>query len=1472
MFSVEDLLISHGYQPPKKTSKDKPPSSNENTFAGYQREARENRSTHGTVNGYETDTGAYLASRQAQVKGYFSDNECREGNAWRQADVSHCADVHNVPTTFAVKEAGLNGGPPLLCPSGPKSEKDITYWRRRGQDFSVLLDYTNRGDSDYRGYNATKTQNIPNTEQGAMHLQHAALKEKQRTAETSRINEQKHWFVEGQSMMAKEMYEDKWRLPEDRMCQSLGTEEWRSSLGRQLSDGNGHRFGHGLFSQVVGNEACKTERGQNIRKEKSQSLPRVVPESSGNEFQTSLHYIDMSGLDGDRLENQRLQGYKLQDSSSYFNSKASSNFTESFGQSAQFALLSKPKFSRPLKPPSYELYQQIRRSSEMIPSLQVRGENDEQVTYFAKDEAIAGSNSYSQAAATTTSLEPPGYVPPPSYKAPPQQKVSQKCSDKVPSCNNMCQPYRSAETPSDKAHWSLEHQERDCAQQKQILINTGSKEQLLQAKSTPQEREIHNSSHNGYMDDQKAFVKYIPFDDPRIRHITIVQSEKQYGEANTKHEQRNAWDRAPNGNKTFEPSDHCSAFSVPLGSVYSTQAGLRPIVDCTSGNRWLVASKPENQNGTKSDHCCKPYVRNQCDSSLKSNSTVCSNTNQPAAFPQPSTNTRQEAHTNQGTFETITQVKKWEPDSQCFEIQEKKRPKRRMTETIFCLVSVPVKTQEDCSNGGTVNVEVSDANAEKDTDESAGNLTEQSLLSMSSSDLELQALMGNMTAENGLKRPEIWKDVSNRHRAGYNFNQHNVLRATGSWPGDQYRDQETQTSFNKAPRSAKQITGIMKKLATGSQTQSQNCSEPAVVKDNQRSEEVTTINDQKYKQSVFSINGQTSLYPSTNSAFSRTTSAQNQVSNVNAHQSYLEVSSKNLREKDVSIEDLVEYNVRGIQATSNNSREAVGFGQFLLKPVNRRPWDAISELESFNKEIQEVEDHNRQFKAKEDGDQTETQPANPDADGSNGQTVKCQKPTLPVPEKSSAKISKAKEELESRESQMCHNDMYITSESQTFSKVGAVDRKQGSQSGHLFWDLLNTRTLDSEGSTGIKASTAKGVQFTEVNHEQNVDGISDKRQNKSINGVRKRMYYLSETAAESNRSKDISTNAMAPSKQSVPNDTECDDTIGLTLVHKDPDYFETELNSRKCQKSTKPNVDNLNDLFEQKTAELAKNESLEERASRILGIEVAVESLISSGKKIRNQDAEENETKCFAEQEVICSGHFPSGKMYSSVEPLWCATTDLSDVNKLPEWKQSPFNGTAPWVPGEHKALGNKLPKRPREKNEDSQWEKRAIINELFHGPFTEFYSWADKHCCFSTEGETVPAPGADRKSRNTSEMIGALQGKLSVSPHRAALDRLARMKEVDSVSRIRRLSIKSTDSGDELEEEQYSAEQGEKESGVYVSARKEGTCTTSLSVSLTIKTTSLDHDLKPFVSSRTTDAESRENGDAYDPSKVETV
>lgn len=74
MYSVEDLLISHGYKlpksdPPSATPFDKRP-------ADCQRELVDNRAGRGTLNGYEADRGASITgiygSRQALVKGYHS--------------------------------------------------------------------------------------------------------------------------------------------------------------------------------------------------------------------------------------------------------------------------------------------------------------------------------------------------------------------------------------------------------------------------------------------------------------------------------------------------------------------------------------------------------------------------------------------------------------------------------------------------------------------------------------------------------------------------------------------------------------------------------------------------------------------------------------------------------------------------------------------------------------------------------------------------------------------------------------------------------------------------------------------------------------------------------------------------------------------------------------------------------------------------------------------------------------------------------------------------------------------------------------------------------------------------------------------------------------------------------------------------------------------------------------------------------
>ncbi|XP_078089698.1 junctional cadherin 5-associated protein isoform X2 [Mustelus asterias] len=1356
----------------------------------------------------------------------------------------------------------LTSGPPLPCSSRPKSGKDVTYWRRRGQDFSVLLDYTNRGDSGYQGNNATKAQNIPKVEQRGKDSQDAQPRNAQLKSEVVRVNEQQGWMSEGQSMMVKETCEDKWRTPVDRKCQSLGTEEWKASLGRQLSDGDGNRLRHGGLPHVVSDEALKRDGLPQMKKGKSQSLPRVIPESNGKEFQTGLHYVNMSAFDRNRLESQCLKNdLLLQDNGSYCNPKTSSKLTENVRQSAQ---LPKAKLTRPLKPPSYELYQQIRRSSEMLPNLHVHGETDGQVAYLAKDgEASADHNCCPQAPASS-SLEPPVYVPPPSYKAPPRPKAGQKCFDKVPTCNNTRQPHQSTDTLVDRSRWGLENQESNHAHQKHMSHDIGTKQHLQtknvnndMGKNVPHTRETYGSSHNGYTDDQKAFVKYIPFDDPRLRHITIVQSKKQYSEADNKYEQWNAKDHVTDVNKTFGPSDHCSAFSVPSGSYYSSQAGLRPIADTATSNRWYVASKPEGENGTKFERCCKPHVGDQCDSSFKYNSRGLATSNHPAGFPHSNGNSKAEPHVSQGTIETITQVKTWEPDSQSFEVQEKKHSKRRMTETIFCLVSMPVKTHEGESAEG-VN-DMGNGNSESVMNDSTGNLTEQSFLSMSSSDLELQALTGNMISESGLKRPEPWNEVSNRRAVGYNFHQHRELRASGSWPGDQYRDQETQTSFTKGPRTARSFTGAVRKVARSNQMQSHPGPESsAIMKGDERSAEVAAISDQKQKLSNYSINGQTSLYPSSNSAFSRTAPKQYQVNHINPHQSQLHGAPKSQPERgtDGSTEDQTEE--------SNNGKETVGFGQFLLKPVNRRPWDAISELESFNKEIQEQEDRNIQVLPEEDGGGTLTtlQSANPDQDFSSSQMASYQKAELGVLEKPRAKLATPKVKEDSGSEKNCSGCMNVTLEVQDAWKRSADSSKLGSHSNNLLHKPISKRT-DSKSNTILNVFPTNHAQFTELRNEKSVGSTNIKRQCTNINGVRTPLYQLSQTKVQSTKDMGTSLSVVAPRKISMPTlETECEGSTGKMFAQfdNDQDYSEPDLSSLICPKSTKPKTDNLNDLFEQKPTEgISKNESLEERAARILGIDVAGEALISPGKEMLHRDTGNIETKLPAEVGLgyTCDG-FLADRENVSKEQTGHIKEKLSDSNRLSEWKYNPLNG----IPNGNTVLENKLPKHAADSNKEMG--KRAIINEFFHGPFQEFYNWADKNCILSTDRKADPAPWGERKSRNTSEMIEALQGKIALTPHRAALDRLARMKEVDSVSRIRRLSIKSTDSGDELDGDKCGGTERGVEETVYTLAGRDNVCT------MRKRVISLDQDLESFVCSLT--AEDKETADAYDPSKVETV
>ena len=118
MYSVEDLLISHGYKlpksgPPSATPYDKRP-------ADCQRELVDNRAGRGTLNGYEADRGASITgiygSRQALVKGYpATDNESGERILRRkEAGIGILGDAQPLGDSLAT-DSGWVFFFPLFC-------------------------------------------------------------------------------------------------------------------------------------------------------------------------------------------------------------------------------------------------------------------------------------------------------------------------------------------------------------------------------------------------------------------------------------------------------------------------------------------------------------------------------------------------------------------------------------------------------------------------------------------------------------------------------------------------------------------------------------------------------------------------------------------------------------------------------------------------------------------------------------------------------------------------------------------------------------------------------------------------------------------------------------------------------------------------------------------------------------------------------------------------------------------------------------------------------------------------------------------------------------------------------------------------------------------------------------------------------------------------------------------------------------
>lgn len=287
---------------------------------------------------------------------------------------------------------------------GPQS-KDVSYWRRRGQDFTVLLDYADFREPHSGGqgvYCRPEGSQQARGQELSVEERQRAAQERQRWAAQAQVHAQAQIQAQARSR-EREAALHQWRMVTERKCQSLGTDEWRPAvnLGHQLSQKEGEHW-----AQEQQRLHVRTPEGMVVHprtKPKSQSLPRMLqPES--------LQFVDITSS-GQELY-RRVNGHPL----SHHNLYRATRWPEN-GRPAsanQLSTTPKPRFTRPPRPPSYEMHQQIRGSCELLSGrdsvvsqardrtpLPLSRTGDHQLDYFAQDSG------------------PPGYIPPPSYKRAP---------------------------------------------------------------------------------------------------------------------------------------------------------------------------------------------------------------------------------------------------------------------------------------------------------------------------------------------------------------------------------------------------------------------------------------------------------------------------------------------------------------------------------------------------------------------------------------------------------------------------------------------------------------------------------------------------------------------------------------------------------------------------------------------------------------------------------------------------------------------------------------------------------------------------------------------------------------------------------------------------------------------------------------------------------------------------------------------
>ncbi|ROL43666.1 Junctional protein associated with coronary artery disease [Anabarilius grahami] len=380
MYSVEDLLISHGYKLPRSgpaSSSSSAPYDNRNNEC--RRDNVENRPAvgGGTLNGFGTTEGGAEAGmgvyRPAPVKAYpENNNNINEGHERIQrrleVPVAFLGDLQPLGDSLAT-DSGFYDAPSLTF-SEHADERDISFWRRRGQDFSALLDYADPRELRVSG--------------GLWRGPVLAVEELRGERPLARW-EEGPWIREPIDSGPETL-----RVTGERKCQSLGTEEWRPAvgLGRQLSDGEAEHW-----SQEQQHRLRPAEGSVSATvRAKSQSLPRVLsPEDP--------HYGDLPQTGAPNQPPTQRSNSSAPYGRYHSEWQAGERWSGQTQSHAPSAVVPKPRFSRPVKPPSYETHQQNRGSWETLSSEPVSKPRDRSVCFSQSFEPLRDrSGCYSQSA------------------------------------------------------------------------------------------------------------------------------------------------------------------------------------------------------------------------------------------------------------------------------------------------------------------------------------------------------------------------------------------------------------------------------------------------------------------------------------------------------------------------------------------------------------------------------------------------------------------------------------------------------------------------------------------------------------------------------------------------------------------------------------------------------------------------------------------------------------------------------------------------------------------------------------------------------------------------------------------------------------------------------------------------------------------------------------------------------------------